>query len=150
MNVNSVRKAIILLLLRENGNRRKLKIARGDDGSANRCRREEKIIAESKKREEEIAAELAERKKELEARGREVKEQMDVMQAHMERLMKMVEDSKATSVAKSVCKLSGVMLVPLSERDDNEAYLVTFKRIMKAYKMEEDRWACYLAPQLTG
>ena len=72
---------------------------------------------------------------------------MEAMQEHMARLMKVVEDSSA---AKSVGELSGVKLVPLSERDDIEAYLVTFERIMKAHKIKEDRWAHYLAPQLTG
>ena len=36
----------------------------------------------------------------------------------MEKLMKVVEDSKTTPVAKSVGELSGVKLVPLSEKDD--------------------------------
>ena len=47
-------------------------------------------------------------------------------------------------------ELSGVKLVPLSEKDDIEAYLVTFERVMEAHKVEKDRWAHYLAPQLTG
>ena len=57
---------------------------------------------------------------EREAREREVKLQMEAMQAHIERLMKVV-DSKATSVAKSVGELSGIKLVLLSE-DDIEVY----------------------------
>ena len=40
-------------------------------------------------------------------------------------------------------------LVPLTERDDIEAYLVTFERIMEAHKVEKDHWSQYLAPQLT-
>ena len=64
--------------------------------------------------------------------------------------MKVVEDSKATSAAKSVGgELSGVKLVPLSEKDDIEAYLVTFEHIMEAHKVDGGRWAHYLAPQLT-
>ena len=82
---------------------------------------------------------------EHEAQEREVKLQMEAMQAHMERLMKVVEDSKATSAAKTVGELSGVKLVPLSEKDNIEAYLVTFERIMEAHKVGKEQWAHYLA-----
>ena len=115
-----------------------------------RRKREEEIAVERARREEEITAERKGREEEREAREREVKLQMEAMQAHMERLMKVVEDSKATSAAKSVGELSGVKLVPLSEKDDIEAYLVTFERIMEAHKVDKGRWAHYLAPQLTG
>ena len=95
-------------------------------------------------------AERETREKEHEAREREVKLQIEAMQAHVERLMKVVEESKTTLAGKSMDELSGIKLVPLTEKDDIEAYLVTFERIMKAHKVEEDRWAQYLAPQLTG
>ena len=63
------------------------------------------------------------------ARGlREEKAQMDAMQTHIQSLMKMVESTKAPSVVKAVSELSGVKLVPLTEHDDIEAYLVTFER----------------------
>ena len=97
-------------------------------------------MAKQKRREEEHVA-----------REREVKLQMKAMQAHIERLMKVVEDSKATSAAKLVGgELSGVKLVSLSERYDIEAYLVTFERIMDTHKIDGCRWAHYLAPHLTG
>ena len=63
--------------------------------------------------------------------------------------MKVVKDSSTKPGAKPE-ELSGVKLVPLSESDDIEAYLVMFKRIMTAYKVEKARWAHYLAAQLTG
>ena len=40
--------------------------------------------------------------------------------------------------------------MPLSEKDDTKAYLVTIERIMEAHKVDKGRWAHYLAPQLTG
>ena len=43
-----------------------------------------------------------------------------------------------------------VKLVPLKEKDDIEAYLMTFEKIMGAHQKEEERWLQYLAPQLTG
>ena len=36
------------------------------------------------------------------------------------------------------------------EKDNIEAYPVTFERIMEAHKVARDRWAHHLAPQLTG
>ena len=62
----------------------------------------------------------------------------------------LVEDSRTTPAAKSVGELSSVKLVPLSDKDDIEAYLVTFEHIMEAHKVVKDRWAHYLASQMTG
>ena len=121
---------------------------REEEIAAERARREEEMAAERARREEEIAAERARREAERVAREREVKQQMDAMQAQMERQMKVVEDSKPTAV-KAAGELS-VKFVPLSEKDDIEAYLVTFERIMEAHKVPESRWPHYLAPQLTG
>ena len=104
------------------------------------------LIEDRRKREEEIADKRVQREKERETREREVKIQMEAMQMHLEKLMKMVEDSKAPTAVKAVSELSAVNLVHLSEQDDIEAYQVTFKR---AHKIK-GRWAHYLAPQLTG
>ena len=41
-------------------------------------------------------------------------------------------------------------LLGLNEKDDVEAYLVTFRRIMEAHNILEDRWPHYLTSQLTG
>ena len=123
---------------------------REDEIAAERARREEEIAAERKRQQEELQEERAKREDERKAREREVQTQMDEMRSQMERLMKVVEDSKATSTAKSVGELSSVKLVPLSEKDDIEAYLVTFERVMGAHKVDKERWAHYLAPQLTG
>ena len=120
---------------------------REEEMAAERAHREEEMAAERARREEEIVAERAIREEEQVARERDVKQHMDAMQAHMERLLK-VEVSKPTA-AKAAGELS-VKLVPLSEKDDIEAYLVTFERIMEAHKVPESRWPHYLAPQLTG
>ena len=90
-------------------------------------------LMEDRSKREEISDE---RVREGEAQEREVKVQMDAMQTHMESLMKMVESTKAPSVMKAVIELSGVKLVPLTERDDIEAYLVTFEHIMQASTKE--------------
>ena len=124
--------------------------AKMDEFAAERARREEEVAAERARREEEIAAERANREEERKTREREVQAQMDEMRSQMEKLMKVVADSKATPVPTVKGELSGVKLVPLSEKDDIEAYLVTFERVMEAHKVDKDRWAHYLAPQLTG
>ena len=41
-------------------------------------------------------------------------------------------------------------LTRLSDSDDMELYVTTFKRMMVAYEVKEARWAFKLAPQLTG
>ena len=38
----------------------------------------------------------------------------------------------------------------MTEKDDIEAYLTTFERLMKAYDIKEERWSFKLAPQLIG
>ena len=42
-----------------------------------------------------------------------------------------------------------VKLVPLTEQDDIEAYLITFEHVMQAYDIPNEQWTYYLAPQLT-
>ena len=97
-----------------------------------RKKREEEIAAERATREREIEAERAKREEERTAREKEMKERIDAMQAHMETLMKIVE-AKAKEEGPKTTELGSVKLVPLSEKDDIEAYLVTFERIMKAH-----------------
>ena len=84
-----------------------------------------------RKREEEIAAERAQREK-------EVQRQMDMMKEQMESLVQIVRGAQTTSP-----RTSGgleVKLVPLKEKDDIEAYLMMFERIMGAHQIEEERW----------
>ena len=66
----------------------------------------------------------------------------------MDKSMKVVETTAKTEAKPAVKELS-VKLVPSSEKDDIEAYLVMFERIMEAHKIK-DNWSQYLAPQLTG
>ena len=116
-----------------------------------RREREQEVAAERARREEEIRAERARLEEERVTREREVQRQMNFMQEQMNRLMKVVEYSKTGDSSKLApgSKLS-VKLVALAEKDDIEAYLVTFERIMEGQKIEKANWAHYLAPQLTG
>ena len=45
---------------------------------------------------------------------------------------------------------SDVKLQKLAEKDDMEAYLTTFERVMQAYEVAPERWAYKLAPKSTG
>ena len=81
-------------------------------------------------------------------RKREVQMQMTTMQQHMESLLRVVSDTTARTTP--VNHHVDVKLVPLSEKNDIEAYLVTFKRIMAAHEIRRDQWPYSLAPQLTG
>jgi len=83
----------------------------------------------------------------MEQQERLVKEQMQQMRAHMQALMD-VETSKKKPPSNH--SLLEVKLVPLPAKDDIEAYLATFERVMQAHKIPHNRWAIHLAPQLTG
>ena len=45
---------------------------------------------------------------------------------------------------------SELRVVKLSEKDDIEAYLTTFERLMTTYGVTKAKWIFKLAPQLTG
>ena len=45
---------------------------------------------------------------------------------------------------------SELRVAKLNEKDDIEAYLTTFKRLMAAYGVTRAKWIFKLAPQLTG
>ena len=79
---------------------------------------------------------------------REVLAQMTTMQQHMESLLQVVNESTAT--AKRPHRTLDVKLVPFSVKNDIEAYLVTFERIMSAHEIRKDQWPYHLAPQLAG
>ena len=122
---------------------------REEEIAAERKRREEEIAAERKRQQDEFNAERTKREEERKAREKEMQTQMDDMRAQMDKLMKVVETTAKTEAKPAVKELS-VKLVPLSEKDDIEAYLVTFERIMEAHKIKQDNWSQNLAPQLTG
>ena len=67
----------------------------------------------------------------------------------MQTLMKLVKESRTAHPHKSSQNMLSVKLVPLTEKDDIEVYLVTFERIMVAHKIDKTRWPHHLAPQLT-
>ena len=85
----------------------------------------------------------------MERREQQVQQQMTTMHQHMESLLQVVNESTAKTKSQPHCTLD-VKLVPLSAKDDIEAYLVTFERIMVAHEIRKDQWPYQLAPQLTG
>ena len=99
------------------------------------------------RREKEFDAERRRREEEREARERESQKRLEQMQAYMDNLAKLVE---GTAVQRSRGPEITVKLVPLNEKDDVEAYLITFERIMAAHNISKDRWSHYLTSQLTG
>jgi hypothetical protein len=132
----------MMKLLIEDRRKREQEIA------AERKRREDEIATERERQQDELKVERTKREEERKACEREMQGQMDEMRGQMEKLMKVVE-TIAKAEAKPVKELS-VKLVALTEKDDIEAYLVTFERIMAAHKVKKDNWSQYLAPQLTG
>ena len=77
---------------------------------------------------------------------REVQMPMATMQQHMESLLRVVSDT--TARPSPVNRHVDMKLVPLSEKDDIEACLMTFKRIMAAHEIRTNQWLYHL-PQLT-
>ena len=75
-----------------------------------------------------LVEEHAQRESAFARREREVQTQMTTMQQHMESLLRVVSDTTART--SPVNRYVDVKLVPLSEKNDIEGYLVTFKRIM--------------------
>ena len=121
-----------------------------------------KVLADDRKRrEEEIAAERrmgveerSIREQEWITERRRLQGERDAreeeMQRRMEILVRLVERPRdEEGIGRGKPELS-IKLVPLSEKDDIEAYLITFERIMVAHKVDKERWPHYLAPQLTG
>ena len=82
-----------------------------------------------------LVEERAQRDTEFTRREREVQTQMATMQQHMESLLQVVSDT--TARPSPVNRPVDVKLVPLSEKDDIEAYLVTFERIMAAHEIRQ-------------
>ena len=86
-----------------------------------RRRREDEIATEKARREDEFAKERVRLEEERQIRERENRRQMETMQTHKAALMKLVEDSQKAKVVSPKRELS-VKLVPLSDKDDIEAY----------------------------
>ena len=102
-------------------------------------------LVENRRQREEFASERA-------TWQRAVDDQIQEMQAQRDRLMMLVHDSRPSTEPTPAKLLRGVpqvKLVPLTEQDDIEAYLVTFERIMQVYDISREQWTYYIAPQLT-
>ena len=108
------------------------------------------LVEDRRKREAEFETERTRMEAERQRRERETGKQMEELRGHLETLMKVVADSRLKTEGVSRKQELSVKLVPLTEKDDIEAYLVTFERIMAAHQVEKDCWPQYLAPQLTG
>ena len=110
-----------------------------------RKRYDNEITAERRRHDEELA-------EECQVRAREADERMNVMMRQMETLERLaagagVREPAARGGALGVGK---PRLTKLGERDDIEAYLRTFERMMAVFEVERGQWSYMLAPQLTG
>jgi hypothetical protein len=69
--------------------------------------------------------------------------------SQMEQLQGLVTGSAALSAPRG-SGAEAIKLTRLGEKDDIEAYLTTFERIMEVNEVAKERWPFQLAPQLTG
>ena len=95
-------------------------------------------------REEERRRRDDEARKEAEKREKEWKAQLD--------LISKLAGIRSTDLAATnrAAAESEAKVAKLTEKDDIEAYLTTFERIMGAYNIAKERWVFKLAPQLSG
>ena len=105
------------------------------------------LVEERASREEEIVTERKLHQAEMEQREKLVTAQMQQMRDHMQALMDVVTSKEKAPPPRNSLE---VKLVPLSAKDDIEAYLVTFELVMQAHEIPENRWPIHLTPQLTG
>ena len=130
-----------------------------------RERREREIALEREQRDREIAEERQhrdreradereriERQREDERRRytEESERRIQDMHRQMERLQQLVTEQSAAASSRPRNDLELAKLTRLTENDDIEAYLKTFKRIMEAHEVNRERWSFKLAHQLTG
>ena len=115
-------------------------------------REEERKRAEAEKEQErQKRMEEIRQKDEADRRQREEWRQRDKeLRVQMELLAKIAEVKKAESTETSKTGDNDLQVVKLTDRDDIEAYLTTFERLMTAYNIPRNKWIFKLAPQLTG
>ena len=115
------------------------------------ARRDEERRAEIRQREE-AAVRREEVQAEFRCREEESHRREELMQAQMEMLKELitgVQEQGKKAALKLECNRD-VKVTKLTNKDDIEAYLMTFERLMKAYNIKEERWSFKLAPQLIG
>ena len=113
-------------------------------------REEERKGREAEKEEERRTREVESRQREeMERRRREEEwQQRDKeLRAQLDLLSKLAEAKSDSSKSGSENEFR---VVKLNEKDDIEAYLTTFERLMTAYAVAKTKWIFKLAPQLTG
>ena len=95
----------------------------------------QQLMEDRRKREDEIARERA-------ACDKETKTRVQEMQTQIDALMKLVSESQKAKAPAAAPLGQGpqVKLVPLTAQDDIESYLVTFERIMGAYKVPKEQY----------
>ena len=101
------------------------------------------MLEDRRLREAEIAEDRRLREVENEERMRGMREQIEMLQ-------QLVTERHTTTTRRSSSDHESMRLSRLSEQDDIEAYLLTFERMMQAYKVDRPRWTYKLAPPLTS
>ena len=116
------------------------------------AQRDEERRAEIRQREEAAARREEEVQAEFRRREEESHRREELMRAQMQMLKELITGVQAQG-EKAALRLErdrDVKVTKLTEKDDIEAYLTTFERLMKAYDIKEERWSFKLAPQLIG
>jgi hypothetical protein len=115
---------------------------RREGETAQERERRDREFALERERMDRIREDFRRYAKESERRIREVCSQME----HLQGLV----TGRAASSAPRGSGAEAIKLTRLGEKDDIEAYLTTFQRIMEVNEVAKERWPFQLAPQLTG
>ena len=133
----------LVKMLREDRQRWESVCAKRDaELDAERAQRARDIAAERERYEQELAAERRRREANYQEQLTQMTEQMQLMR-DLVRGQGAVANPREDHVDQ-------LKLTKLTAAEDIEAYLKTFERMMEVYRVNKDRWAFKLAPQLTG
>ena len=102
------------------------------------------LLKDRRNRELQIEEERCQRERAIAEEREQLREQMDVLRRLVEGSQQDVREGRpAKGRREGELKLS-----KHNKKDDIEAYLTTFERVMRIYEVPEDRWAVRLVPQL--
>ena len=108
------------------------------------------LLEDQKTREDDIVQER-ERQEAAEARhAKQMAEQLEMMKAMLDSSLSRAREGETTSSSPRLPNADKIVLTKLTNSDDIEAFLTTFKRLMALHHVEESHWVAKLVLQLTG
>ena len=112
------------------------------------------LVEDRQKREEQMAQEKAMIQQQMAQEKAMLQEQILALEQLVQQSAHPQEEAtgglSAPPTSRAAIPEHDVMVAKLTEKDDIEAYLVTFVRMMTAYRVDQGLWSLKLPLQLTG